>query len=190
MMARDTFLCCTGGRRGRERPQWAPGDRPGCRDRPCPACRCLRRREQPAPCGRGHGLPDRRGLRPVHAIPRSAELARPEQRGAVREDAGEPCRVPGARIGLPHLSALAPPWGPAHHGGAAEDHPADAEVHRVHACAGDSGLPGLGRELPGHHRAHQPAGQGDLDPRSPRFQAARQACQKYMREAGKYIPPG
>jgi hypothetical protein len=35
-----------------------------------------------------------------------------------------------------------------------------------------------------------PAGQGDLDPRSPRFQAARQACQKYMREAGKYIPPG
>jgi hypothetical protein len=35
-----------------------------------------------------------------------------------------------------------------------------------------------------------PASKGDLNPRSPRFQAAQRACQRYMREAGKYIPPG
>jgi hypothetical protein len=29
-----------------------------------------------------------------------------------------------------------------------------------------------------------------LDIHSPQFQAAQHACQKYMREAGKYIPPG
>jgi len=35
-----------------------------------------------------------------------------------------------------------------------------------------------------------PASKGDLDPSSPRFQAARQACRRYMQEAGRYIPPG
>src|SRR5258708_26784958 len=35
-----------------------------------------------------------------------------------------------------------------------------------------------------------PANKGDLDPHSPRLVAARHACGKYMREAGKYIPPG
>jgi hypothetical protein len=35
-----------------------------------------------------------------------------------------------------------------------------------------------------------PASKGDLDPHSPRFQAAQHACGKYMREAGKHIPPG
>jgi hypothetical protein len=35
-----------------------------------------------------------------------------------------------------------------------------------------------------------PASQCDLNPSAPRFQAARQACLKYMREAGRYMPPG
>jgi hypothetical protein len=35
-----------------------------------------------------------------------------------------------------------------------------------------------------------PASKGDLDPSSPRFRAARQACWKYMQEASTYMPPG
>jgi len=35
-----------------------------------------------------------------------------------------------------------------------------------------------------------PGSKGDLDPSSPRFHAAQQACRKYMQEAAKYIPPG
>jgi hypothetical protein len=35
-----------------------------------------------------------------------------------------------------------------------------------------------------------PASKGELNPHSPQFQAAQQACQKYTREAAKYMPPG
>ena len=35
-----------------------------------------------------------------------------------------------------------------------------------------------------------PASKGDLDPHSPHFQAAQQACQKHRLAAQKYIPPG
>lgn len=35
-----------------------------------------------------------------------------------------------------------------------------------------------------------PASKGELNPHSPPFQAAQQACQKYTRAAAKYLPPG
>jgi hypothetical protein len=35
-----------------------------------------------------------------------------------------------------------------------------------------------------------PGSKGDLDPSSPRLQAAQRACRKYMQEAARYVPPG